>query len=83
LACHIAIATLFEPFLSFDGGSVTGLLSPTGWLVPVALAGVWFASQRCWPQVSAAVVFLAAGAALMTFNMHWLDSAGFVSKIRR
>jgi hypothetical protein len=82
LACYIVIATLSEPFLVFDGRTPAGLLLPTAWLVPVAAAGVWFASRRRWPQVAAALVFLAAGAALLTFNMHWHDPAGFVSKIR-
>ncbi|HYV38730.1 MAG TPA: hypothetical protein VE988_23800, partial [Gemmataceae bacterium] len=42
LACFIAITTMSEPFLNFDGSSLKGLLPPSSWLVPVAAAGVWF-----------------------------------------
>jgi hypothetical protein len=61
---------------------VVGLLVPVAWLVPTATAGAGFARQQCWPQVAAAAVFLLAGVALITFNMHWVDRAGFVTRIR-
>lgn len=82
LVCYLVCATLAEPFLDFDSSRVAGLLRPVVWLVPVATAGVWFARRRRWPQVVATAVFLAAAAALMTFNMHLRPSASFVTIIR-
>lgn len=82
LTCYLAAVTLAEPFLHFDGGRAVGLLWPMAWLVPVVAAGVWFARRQRWAQVAGAAVFLTAAAALLTFNMHWRDPAGFVTRIR-
>lgn len=70
-----------EPFLE-PPSTVAGLLWKAAWVAPLPLAGLWFARRRLW-RPAAMSIFLFGCVALLTFNMHWLDPAGFLSRIRR
>jgi hypothetical protein len=79
LACYLAFVVVGEPlaFRNFDGRTATGLLIPAGWLVPIILAGMWFARRRYWFQAIAALGFLFVSESLIARNMHFGES-GFL-----
>jgi hypothetical protein len=58
LPVYLAFVTVADPFVSIDGTRAAGLLMPAAWLIPVVVAGLWFARRRRWPQAFAAAVFL-------------------------
>ncbi len=71
-----------EPFL-WPPTTAEGLVGKAAWIVPLPLAGLWLARRRLWWPAAGMSVFLFGCVALLTFNMHWLDVAGFLSRIRR
>lgn len=83
VAAFYCCATMVaEPFLD-PPRNVAELLPLVAWLVPILLAGMGLARLGNWRGAAGASVFLFACVALMTFNMQWLDMAGFLVKIRR
>jgi hypothetical protein len=82
VALYCAFVMKSEPFLHPPTEPV-GLLPLMVWFFPLPVAGMGFARLRCWWLAAGTSVFLFCCVGMLTFNMNWVDMAGFLVKIRR
>lgn len=82
VALYCCVVMTSEPFLR-PPPTLVELLPLIAWVLPLLFAGVEMAHWKCWWGAAGVSVFLFDCVALLTYNLHILDGAAFLLKLRR